>query len=107
MVIDESLFIKCECGGCNILEFEFDNEYGQFNISIWGSSYSQKPLSKKERIRWCDNITKTGMPWADHIIMSKTNAVRLTKFINKKLTQYGKANKNRSNNGRTNISSGE
>lgn len=83
---DESIFIKCECGGCNVLEVAFVPEDKNFNIAVWVAHPGELPLSKKERIRWCEHVMKTGKPWADHTIVSKKDAKRIVRFIAKHLT---------------------
>jgi hypothetical protein len=89
----ESIFVKCDCC-CSVVEMNFDDDFGdeqaQFNIAVWADHAAKLPLSKKERIRWCEHVMKTGRPWADHTIVSKQDAQRIADFINKKLTQYGK-----------------
>jgi hypothetical protein len=104
--INKSIFIKCKCGDCNILELMFDDEYGEFNVTIWNNHSGKNIFSKSERIRWCENVMKTGNPWADHTIVSIKDALRISKFINKKLTQYGKKKVKRKY-GRTSTSTGE
>lgn len=80
--MDDSIFIKCKCGECNLLEINFDGE--EFYCSMWVNEISStKPMSKQERIRWCDHIMKTGRPWADHTIISKKDAQRIVNFITK------------------------
>ena len=81
----DSIFLKCQCS-CSLLEanyddFDSDNERWQFNLSMWVSHPGNRPMSKKERIRWCAEVMKTGKPWADHIILSKEDALRLSEFI--------------------------
>ena len=82
----DSIFLKCQCGGCSLLEVNFDdffdkNERWQFNVALWQVHPGTSPMSKKERIRWCKHVMKTGMPWADHTILSQEDALRLSKFI--------------------------
>ena len=82
----ESIFLKCQCDGCSLLEVNYDDFYDeterwQFNVALWQSHPGTSPMSKKERIRWCEHVMKTGMPWADHTILSKEDALRLAKFI--------------------------
>lgn len=93
MPSEDSIFIKCECGGCNVLEIHF-NDYDfdrpLFNVAVWVRHPGERPLSKKERIRWCDHVMKTGKPWADHTIVTMQDAQRLVEFLNKHLTPYGK-----------------
>jgi hypothetical protein len=80
----ESIFVKCNCC-CSSIEFEFDEESKEFYVSVWVRHPGIKPLSKKERIRWCEHVMKTGNPWADHTIVTKKDAQRITKFITKYL----------------------
>jgi len=89
----ESIFVKCSCGGCSVLEFTFDEETKEFNIAVWVNHPGVKPLSKKERIRWCEHVMKTGDPWADHTIVTKKDARRIANFITKyiKPKKYGKS----------------
>jgi hypothetical protein len=92
----ESLFVKCTCGGCSVLEINFDDDFGDdpsFNIALWIQHPGVRPMSKKERLRWCEHVMKTGKPWADHTIVSPHDAQRIANFLNKKLTkpQNGKA----------------
>ena len=93
----ESIFLKCECC-CNVIEVEYDPEVDQFYTTVWESSAGHKPLTKKERIRWCEHVMKTGRPWADHTIVNKQNARRLVKFLTKYL-DHGKAKRRKA--GRT------
>lgn len=87
--MNKSIFIKCKCC-CSVIEFNID-ELDQLNISVWDDGALKTPLSKKERIRWCDHVMKTGNPWADHTILNKQNAKRIVKFLNNYL-DHGKTN---------------
>lgn len=95
MKLDDSIFIKCQCGGCSVLEVNTWPDDKQFNISLWVNHPGERPMSKKERIRWCEQVMKTGKPWADHTIVSQKDAQRIVTFLTKYLTQYGKKNNNR------------
>ena len=91
MPIADSIFLKCQCGGCSVLECNYDDyfdddERWQFNFALWIAHPGERPMSKKERIRWCEHVMKTGKPWADHTIISKKDAQRLVQFITKHLT---------------------
>lgn len=98
----ESIFIKCDCT-CNVLEVEYVPNERQFYAVLWDNGHTHTPLSRKERIRWCENIMKTGKPWADSTIVNKQNARRLVAFLNKYIN-HGKSK--RSNHGRTRSSTG-
>jgi hypothetical protein len=81
----ESIFVKCDCGGCNVLEINYDLEFDNFNIAVWVHHPGHNPMSKKERIRWCEHVMKTGRPWADHTIVTPEDAQRIATFLNKYL----------------------
>jgi hypothetical protein len=89
MLSSQSIFVKCDCC-CNVVELEYSLEEFQFYFSIWNNGYTSKPLSKKERIRWCEQVMKTGNPWADHTIINKQDAKRIVKFLTKYIN-HGKA----------------
>ena len=100
----ESIFVKCDCGGCSVLEISFDDfldDSGQFYVSLWVQHPGTRPMSKKERIRWCDHVMKTGKPWADHTIVTNQDAQRIVQFLTKKLAQYGKTKTVRKQHSRT------
>jgi len=88
---NDSIFVKCDCC-CSTLEFFWDPEENKFEVSVWILPGSDRPLSQKERKRWCDHIMKTGKPWADHTILSPQNAQQLADYITNKLT-YAKDKK--------------
>lgn len=92
----ESIFVKCACG-CSLLELNYDNWCDdiekQFYIALWESHPGSRPMSKKERIRWCEEVMKTGKPWADHTIVNIEDAQRIVKFLNKYIAQNGKNKK--------------
>lgn len=78
-----SHFVKCTCT-CQMLEAEVYN-YGDgdkgVNFVIWGRGRQGKKLSKKERIRWCQEIMKNGTLWADDIVATNNDARKLAEFI--------------------------
>jgi hypothetical protein len=79
-----SVFAKCDCC-CSAIEVEFDEELDNFLVALWANGNTSRPLSTKERKRWCEHIMKTGNPWADHTILTKQSARRIAEFIIKKL----------------------
>jgi len=94
--VNNSKFIKCDCYG-HLLEICREKEiidgkvsHKNFNLSMWEWGTGNRPLSFRERIRWCWNILRTGSPWADHIILSDDKAKKLAQFI---LTEVKKQNK--------------
>jgi hypothetical protein len=92
-IVDESIFVKCDCT-CNVLELnatKFGNGPLEFSVALWVSPHSgNRPMSKKERIRWCKYVMKTGKPWADYTIVRKKDALRIANFINKHTNNNGK-----------------
>ena len=80
-----SIFVRCSCGGCSTLEIMFDEDTKEFDVAMWVSHPGVKPFSKKERIRWCEHVMKTGNPWADHTIVTKKDAQRIVNFLTKYL----------------------
>jgi len=92
----ESLFLKCNCG-CGVLEInvdEFIGEEQEFYFASWVSPHNgTKPMSKKERIRWCEHVMKTGKPWADHTIVTNKDAARIVEFLTKHIKTNGKSSK--------------
>jgi hypothetical protein len=79
---DESIFQRCTCG-CNLLEINYDADLGHYNFSVWSNHAGTRPLSFKDRLRWCIHVITTGKPWADHTVIDKPNAVRIADFIHK------------------------
>ena len=77
-------FVKCDCGGhqleCEVFNYK-DGEAG-VNFTVWEYGRDGKKIrSWKEKFRWCWNIIKTGMPWADDIIVTNKEARGLASFI--------------------------
>jgi hypothetical protein len=81
-------FTTCD-GGCEIFEIHrFSGDaYSNFEFSMWKPMCSDRPLGFKERLRWCWNILRTGIPWSDAIIISDTKAKKIANFI---LTEINK-----------------
>lgn len=97
LINNESIFCKCECGCCSLIEITHDTfqSGSNFNISLWKRHSGNNPMTKKERIRWCDHVMKTGQPWADHTIVTNKDAKRIVQFLSKRLAKYGKKTKSR------------
>jgi len=75
----KSLFLKCNCTGHALEITKWDDEQ-DFEISIW-NRFRDHLLCFNERIRWCWRIIKTGNPWADEVILSAEDALKLSDFI--------------------------
>lgn len=76
--------IRCDCSG-HMLECEvynWQNGESGVNFSIWERGRNGKKIrSWREKFRWCWQILKTGMPWADDIIATNKEARGLAEFI--------------------------
>jgi hypothetical protein len=77
-------FIRCDCGG-HMLECEvynWKNGDAGVNFTIWQYGRDGKQIRGwREKLRWCWQILKTGMPWADDIIATNKEARGLAEFI--------------------------
>lgn len=88
--MEKEIFVKCQCC-CSALEISKDEEEDCFNVALWSyGPLGQQITSWHEKLRWCWNIIKTGMPWSDHTIVTKEDAARIVKFLNSKLNENGK-----------------
>jgi hypothetical protein len=83
------LFIKCECES-EILEIQRyncgDNDRG-FNVAMWTHGKSSNKMCWRERLRWCWKILRTGDPWNDYAIVSDKNAMKISEYIQKTITE--------------------
>lgn len=86
----KSLFIKCDCYGhlLEIQKFQYEDNPLQSGlyITIWNFDQSNRPMTWKERLRWCWYILRAGDPWADHIIVSKEKIQQISEYINTTVT---------------------
>jgi len=84
----KSHYVKCD-GGCEILEVcrVVDGPNKSFEVSVWQTMGSHRPLCWRERIRWCWNIIKTGNPWSDMVIINDDKAKELANFITTQIKQ--------------------
>ena len=93
MTKSDSIFVKCSCGGCSVIEISDPDDDGEFDFSMWLSHPGNTPMSQNERKRWCKDVMKTGDPWSDHTIVSMDNAKKIVQFLTEKINQYDKKNK--------------
>lgn len=85
--MEKSLFVKCICC-CSALEISRDEEDNCFNVALWTNGpWGHKITSWREKLRWCWNMIKTGVPWNDHTILSNEDAAKLAEYINKRLNK--------------------
>lgn len=71
---------QCSCHTEGLI-FEYDPEYKDVNIALWHYGGYTDKLSWKNRIRWCWNILKRGLPWADCVSLQPEEARRLAETI--------------------------
>ena len=91
-----SHFTKCSCSG-ELFEIQYYKDYDdnvEFDLVMWEQGLGKRPLSWKERLRWCWHIFKTGDLWADYMIISPEDAQGIANFITKHNTKNNNANKN-------------
>ncbi len=81
-----SIMLKCECS-CSQLEVEFDQEDNWFYLSMWFRGGQTKKLDWKNKLRWIWNILTKGNLWTDHLVISKENADKLSKFLQTTVTK--------------------
>ena len=83
----EKLFV-CSCGA-EALSIEYDPEFKELFLSVWYLG-KQRPLSIREKFRYCLQILLKGEPYSDQIILDKETA----KALKEELEKYiGKAEK--------------
>jgi hypothetical protein len=81
-----SVTVKCECS-CSQLEVEFDQEDNWFYFSMWYRGGQTQKMDWRNRIRWAWNILTKGNLWTDHMILSRENADKLSKFLQTTVTK--------------------
>ncbi len=83
-------WFNCDCGGEGlILDDEIDQVEHEgkeiyvhsFNIALWEFGHSKGKIGLGEKIRWCWNILKTGLPWTDSVILNPDEATKLANEI--------------------------
>jgi hypothetical protein len=87
METNPKIFLQCECSS-EALEVMYEKEDAQFYVSLWRLGNYGHKMDLKERFRWCWEILKTGMPWADSVILNPNDIKQLADF----LTENNKSN---------------
>ena len=80
MSADRFIFIKCECHGEG-LGVDYDSEDDLYYFSYWNAGLSNKPLSWREKIRYCWAVLTKGKAFNDEIILNKEGVTQLDNFI--------------------------
>ncbi len=81
-----SISLKCDCS-CSQLEVEYDKEEKWFYLSMWYRGYKTKKMDWRNRLRWIWQILTKGNLWSDHMILSRENADKLSKFLQTTVTK--------------------
>jgi hypothetical protein len=76
---NKNIVIKCDCLGHSI-ELEHMEDTNEIELSVWHYGNDGRELNWKERLRWCWRILRTGMPWADMIILSSDKMEKIIKW---------------------------
>lgn len=77
----KNLLIKCSCSG-EAIEFSLDEEFEMVDVSLWKRGIHDRPMSIRERIRWCLHVLKTGNPWSDYLILDKEGIQDVKEYFN-------------------------
>jgi hypothetical protein len=77
----KKILINCECES-HALEVERLFEDKEYYLSMWNRGRSYFPMSFRERLRWCWNILKTGVPYTDQMILNDEEMNKIIDFVN-------------------------
>lgn len=85
------LFLKCSCTShaVEIQRYNFSTPVDAyqdegFYIALWLQHFNYK-LCWRERFRWIWNIFRTGVPWADNVLITNDQAKQLKQYIEQHL----------------------
>ena len=85
----EREFFSCDCHaeGLILSEDDWGGDQGKhIEIAMWNYGSHGRVMPWSERFRWCWNILKSGLPWADEVILHPDEAKRLAESILKRVT---------------------
>ena len=83
----EKLFV-CSCG-VEALSIEYEPEFKELFLSVWNLG-KQRPLSIRDRFRYCWQILFKGEPFSDQIILDKETAKALKEELEKYIGEMEK-----------------
>ncbi len=86
-----SKFIKCECEGEG-MGIDFDPECGLYCFSYWYRGLSNRPLSWRERIRYCWRVLTKGKAFEDEVILSQASVNELIDHLVSRRTGFPTGN---------------
>jgi len=94
----EDDFIQCECHGEGLIISDdydifsdndsFDNIHNihyMMYIALWSYGQQGKRLGIYQRLRWCWNILKKGLPWCDCVVLHIDALEKLCNSLNIRL----------------------
>jgi hypothetical protein len=89
--VKDPLFLKCSCTShaVEIQRYDYSQpedvyEDEGFYIAMWLQHFNYK-LTWSERFRWILNIIRTGVPWADSVLLTNDQAKQLKQYIEQHL----------------------
>ena len=77
---ETEIFARCACHAEAILA-NYDAEYKQFEIALWGYTSLRKDRGLWSRLRWCWHILRHGTLWSDQVIFCKEDAIKFADWI--------------------------
>jgi hypothetical protein len=77
----DSIFLICDCYGHGLLVEKYNDEK-KVSLSLFERGLDGRILSWRDRLRWCWQILRHGMPWSDYIILNEENQKQLKDFLN-------------------------
>lgn len=98
-------WFSCDCSGEGLIldddidkvEHEGKDIYvHSINLALWEYGQGKGKMDWKERLRWCWNILKKGIPWTDAIILTPDEAEKLAKEILRRI-EYVKDQEKKAN----------
>jgi len=77
---DRSIFIKCECQGEG-MGIDYDVEDRLYYFSYWSSGLSNRPLSWRDRIRYCWEVLSKGKAFNDELVFGEKSVDKIIDFL--------------------------
>jgi len=77
----DSIFLICDCYDHGLLVEKYNDEK-KVCLSLFERGLDGRILSWRDRLRWCWQILRHGMPWSDYIILNEENQKQLKEFLN-------------------------
>ena len=78
---DKAAYARCSCD-TEVLKVEYNEEWGEFNISIYELSHE---TTWKQKLRYIWRIIKTGAPYGDQVAPHKEEMRSIQRLLNEVL----------------------